>query len=305
LGERGDSLRYVASLEARALHARLRTHGKVPGDSKTMQTLFKDIEAAEASGAQARELTPALVSMAQVPTSVSSMMQLVLVSASGVRVAVSVVPGTADGRRPRPAELRPLFAVAPPRASDDRPLRCSRGAELCAADAMLVASSVEDAQGAVELLCVSDLLTAKPEEGAPRSDAASLTRLRLHGSLFAVAEEPVPGPPRLGCQLASQHASGQRSFVLLTSEGVLRVHKRRPVDALLAVASPHYAAALPFGMPSPAADFFAFYGADEAACMCLLGALIAGADSPTADRLAGWAAALGGVAAEQMCAIYH
>lgn len=227
-------------------------------------------------------------------------MQLILVSASGVRVVVRVSPNTADGRRAPPSEIRPLFAVAPPRASDGRPLRCSRGAALCAADSLLVASSVEDAHASVELMCVSDLLAARAEDGSPRSDAASLTRLKLHGSLYAVAQEPLPGPPGLGSQLAAQFSTPPSAFVLLTSEGVLRVLKRRPVDALLAAASPHHAAALPLGMPSPAADFFAFYGAEEAACMCLLGALSAGADSPAAERLAGWAHAYGGVATEQV-----
>jgi hypothetical protein len=165
---------------------------------------------------------------------------------------------------------------------------------------MLVASSVEDAHASVELLCVSDLLAPRAEDGSPRSDAASLTRLKLHGSLYAVAQEPHPGPPSLGNQLAAQFSSPPTAFVLLTSEGVLRVLKRRPVDALLSAASPHHAAALPLGTPSPAADFFAFYGAEEAACMCLFGALSAGADSPAADRLAGWAHAFGGMATEHV-----
>ena len=94
---------------------------------------------------------------------------------------------------------------------------------LVAGDTTLLAPSVEDAAGAVELLCVSELLAARGEDGKPASDAASLTRLRLRGSLFAVAEEPRPGPPPLGSALATQHSAALRSFVLLTSEGVQRV----------------------------------------------------------------------------------
>ena len=252
------------------------------------------------ASASSRELSPALVSLSPVPSSVSSLMQLIAISASGVRVALRVCPNTADGRRAPPAELRPLFAVAPPRATDGRPLHVARGAALSASDCLFVASSMEDAQSAVELLCVSDLLAGRSDDGGTRSDAAALTRLRLHGSLYTIAEEPIPGPPRISNGLAAQFASPPRTFVLLTSEGVMRVVKRRPLDPLLAAASPQQSAAMPMGMPSPAAEFFSFYGAEEAACMCLLGALTTGADSPTAERLAGWAHAFGGMASEHL-----
>lgn len=61
---------------------------------------------------------------------------------------------------------------------------------------------------------------------------------------------------------ATQHATGARTVVVVSSEGVLTLAKARPVDCL--------AQLLDAGLREPLDSFFKSYGQEEAAAMCLI-----------------------------------
>ena len=108
--------------------------------------------------------------------------------------------------------------------------------------------------------------------------------------------------------------------VVLTSDGVQRLRKRRPLDALVEAAileaqlqpphaglspafSPAAAAGLPPAGAGPMPELFRHYGADEACCMCLMAAGMQASGTLTFERslpatlpatLAVWAWRLGG-----------
>ena len=69
-------------------------------------------------------------------------------STSGIRIFLQTVPAAAaHGTRARPLNLKPWFALSPPRGTDGRPLRCLRGSVLCTGDVSLLSSAAEDGQG--------------------------------------------------------------------------------------------------------------------------------------------------------------
>ena len=315
--------------------------------------------AAAPLGGEDKELLAALVSIAPVATSLSTETQLVATSASGVRVFFRTTPkygggGLASttllGGRPskagaRPTELTPLLAVSPPSTQYALPApslheRCV----LNTGDVVLLASS-ESQQGGAKLHCVADLALHRPTkhddtpdvDGAEREkerDAASVTLLELKGAVYAIAEEPQPQYAAslalgrngaAGFELATQHRTPPRSFVVLTSDGVQRLVKRRPLDLLVeatmleAQLNPPRLPQPQPGMPmlgmggpggggggggagslmSPMAELFAHFGADEACSMCLMVAVLQksgglAVEPQLSEQLSYWAYRLGG-----------
>lgn len=108
------------------------------------------------------------------------------------------VPSNSHARSFSPMQIKPLFAVSPPRTSDGRMwLRCQRGGVLNAADIALLASALDGGAGAhggsTELVCVSDLLMPKLEEaGRPGSESerGMVARMRVQGEVYAVCHPP-------------------------------------------------------------------------------------------------------------------
>ena len=91
------------------------------------------------------------------------------------------------------------------------------------------------------------------------AERCSLSRLRLQGTVLAVAEEAGEHPDGTSShssyELTEQHARPARSYIVLTTDGCQRLRKRRPVDELLQAA----AATLPAahaGLASPVEAFF-------------------------------------------------
>ena len=271
--------------------------------SAALKKFDEDIKSANEKRAKNQpdaELHCALVALSPLGVAVSNIVQLVLMTSSGVRIYVQTVKAAATNPQARPVDIRPLCALPPPPASDGKRLTCMRGSVLTAGGVTLLASGVEDAQqGGGELLCLTDLPINRPlGSSAPPSDQCMLSRLRLQGAVLALAEEGGRGadasPPQ-SYEMVEQHSGVVRSFVVLTSDGVQRLLKRRPVDELLQASH----AALPTlhaGLSSPVDAFFDRYGPDEGCAMCLLAALTHPTDANLAAQLAGWASALGGSA---------
>ena len=245
LGEGGDAFRFVAAVEARALLSRLRTDGSAGRDTEALRKLDADVVAGEKarSGGADAELHCAIVAISPLAIATSNLVQLVLTTASGVRIYLQTVPAAATNPKARPVHLRPLFALPPPRAADSKPLRCMRGSVLCAGEVTLLASGVDDSpqRAGVELLCLADLPLPsfeRPAGSASSTSAAAercaLGRLRLQGAILAVAQETagraVDEPASY--ELVEQHAKPPRGYAVLTSDGVQRLRKRRPVDEL-------------------------------------------------------------------------
>ena len=306
LGEGGDAFRFVAAVEARALLSRQRSDVPAGRDTEALRKLDADVVAGEKarSGGADAELHCAIVAISPLAIATSNLVQLVLTTASGVRIYLQTVPAAATNPKARPVHLRPLFALPPPRAADSKPLRCMRGSVLCAGEVTLLASGVDDSpqRGGVELLCLADLPLPsfeRPAGSASSTSAAAercaLGRLRLQGAILAVAQETagraVDEPASY--ELVEQHAKPPRGYAVLTSDGVQRLRKRRPVDELLQ-SSQVTIPSLYAGLTSPVESFFLRYGADEGCAMCLLATLSHASDSALAAQLAGWASALGG-----------
>ena len=115
LGADGESFRYVDSLDAKSLAQRLRTDGSAGRDTEALRKLDGDIAAAEKAkgGGADAELHCAVVALSPIAASLTNLMQLVLTSASGVRIYLQSVPNATNAPTARPVHLRPLFALPP------------------------------------------------------------------------------------------------------------------------------------------------------------------------------------------------
>ena len=115
LGADGEGFRCVASLGARDLAARLRSDGMVR-DPEALAKLEKDLaeaEKAQKAHAADAELKCALVSISTVAPALSHVCQLLLTSASGVRIYIQTVTAAAADAAARPLHIKPLYALLP------------------------------------------------------------------------------------------------------------------------------------------------------------------------------------------------
>ena len=125
LGEHADGFRFVASLEVRTLLARLKDEGLSRGDTEALRKLQADVtaseKAAKSAGASSdAELHCALVALSPISVALSDLVQMVLTSASGVRIYLQV--GCPPPLHP-PATTPsyPKLPQAPPSSSEAHP----------------------------------------------------------------------------------------------------------------------------------------------------------------------------------------
>jgi len=304
LGDDGEATTFIHSIDVRTLYNKLKAVGS---RSDATRKLEEEILASEKAAKDARsgrgppEFQSVLIGLAAVPLAASLKAQLVLTSAAGIRIYLKTTEKslTASGRC-LPYEISPLFTLSPPRTSDGRIwLRCQRGGVLNAGDCALLASALDGGVGAqggsTEIVCITDLAMPAQEDAARAasdSERGMVARIRVQGDVYAVLEERQPNVP-YAYELGTQHNRPARSFVVLTSEGVQRLRKRRPIDELLEACRTHVPPQFSHAL-SPVHDLFTRYGADESCCMCLLAALSPSADAALLGALAVWVKELGG-----------